>query len=321
MIFLEEQLSFLNVLKECRGSYINEFFRWLNFFDSDRYAILLITFVWLGWSKKWGSRIAFVLIADALVNFTAKMMLAMPRPFAFDPDLPLVKTTTVFGCPSGGAEMACLLGALLIYYHRKSIWAWIIGIPYILLIGFSRLFLGVHFPIDVLGGWALALCMLFFFVKTVNYFDNLSKRAPATIVLFIIGITMLAWALDAPSTAVKFMKLGCIVAVGLYLESKRKKKLIEHPLSIGHRMIKGTLGIAGCGLFCMGIDLLPLSKAALSWLTHCANGLWITGVGKRVLHNHFLQRGKSDVSACKENNCLSLEGELAAKTGRKTCDG
>lgn len=225
MTFLHEQLTFLHYLQSMRSPLLNAFFQFLNFFDSDYSAILLVAFVWLGISVKWGRRIGFLLIVDALINFAAKCLLGWPRPCLFDPQLPLVSTSTSFGCPSGGTQMAFVLGCVLIYCW-KSKWAWPIGLGYALLIGFSRLFLGVHFPIDVLGGWILGLGVFFLFVNTVEQIERFCFDHARTALFSILALTIGLWSFSYAPTAVKYMKMACMLALGLYLHSMRLKREI-----------------------------------------------------------------------------------------------
>jgi len=46
----------------------------------------------------------------------------------------------------------------------------------ILLIGFSRIYLGFHYPTDVLGGWSMGLCVLTVFLSGLDFLGNRKSK-------------------------------------------------------------------------------------------------------------------------------------------------
>ena len=62
--------------------------------------------------------------------------------------------------PSGHATMAAALSLTLIALLWRTAWRWpliVVGTLYTVLMGISRVYVGVHYPTDVLGGWALGI--------------------------------------------------------------------------------------------------------------------------------------------------------------------
>ncbi len=95
---------------------------------------------------------------------------ARPEPF-FDTILP-----TSYSFPSGHSLASfCFYGALAVILTSRitSIWVkvivWILSLAMILLIGVSRIYLGVHYPSDVVAGYAVA----FIWVVTIAIGDKL----------------------------------------------------------------------------------------------------------------------------------------------------
>ncbi len=108
------------------------------------------------------------------------ILLAMPLSAALKeltkrirPDTPYVQHMLLksYSFPSGHAYSSFLVGGLLAYLawkHIRSAWKWLLITGLILtvfLVGLSRIYLGAHFPSDVLGGWILGSIVLFLIIK------------------------------------------------------------------------------------------------------------------------------------------------------------
>jgi len=68
-----------------------------------------------------------------------------------------------YSFPSGHAMMTALLFLLICYLYRKRL-LYIISIFIVSLVGFSRIYLNVHWLSDVIAGYALAICMFSIFI-------------------------------------------------------------------------------------------------------------------------------------------------------------
>lgn len=90
----------------------------------------------------------------ALMNIILKSIFDRPRPDLWE----WLVVETHFSFPSGHATASMALAIVIVALLWKTKWriVSIIGAAmYILSIGFSRLYLGVHYPTDILGGWLL----------------------------------------------------------------------------------------------------------------------------------------------------------------------
>jgi len=110
------------------------------------------------YQRQWRSLLflAVTPLGSFLLNRTLKLFFHRERPHlweVFAPDLS-------FAFPSGHAMASASLVMVLIALSWNTRWRWIVltpGILFVLVIGWTRIYLGMHYPSDVLAGWLLAI--------------------------------------------------------------------------------------------------------------------------------------------------------------------
>jgi undecaprenyl-diphosphatase len=139
-------------------------------------ALVLLYMVLKNWKR--GLEIAAIGIGGYVVNYIMKLSFHRVRP----PN-PLIDKLNNFSFPSGHATSAFIFYGLLSYLVWKTEipkpYKYIIGsflILFSLLIGFSRVYLRVHYPSDVLAGICIGFAWL---LLTVWLFEKLKKKSDA----------------------------------------------------------------------------------------------------------------------------------------------
>lgn len=108
--------------------------------------------------KRWREIAYFVttLLGSIIINRTAKLLLHRVRPHLWESPAPEFD----YGFPSGHAMSSMTLVAALVILTWGSHWrclVWIAGGLFVLSIGWTRLYLGVHYPSDILAGWTVSI--------------------------------------------------------------------------------------------------------------------------------------------------------------------
>jgi membrane-associated phospholipid phosphatase len=131
------------------------------------YVVLLPVLYWC--VDKWAAqRLAYLLLLSTYANELIKNLLRQPRPFQYDSRVLKLDKMPVeqlgYGFPSLHSQSAVTVWGYLALVVRRR-WMWILSTLLMVLIPFSRIYLGVHFPTDVLGGLVLGVIWLGLFCR------------------------------------------------------------------------------------------------------------------------------------------------------------
>ena len=118
--------------------------------------ILLVVVLALRRHLREGLFAGTAIIGSALLNIGAKHLFARARPSLWESIAP----ESTFSFPSAHAMGTMTLAAVLILLAWRTRWRWPVAVvmaAFTALVGLSRIYLGAHYPSDILAGWAAAL--------------------------------------------------------------------------------------------------------------------------------------------------------------------
>ncbi len=138
--------------------------QFFSFLGSEDFFLIALPLVYWCLDAGLGLRIGVMLLLSNGLNHLFKISIHGPRPYWVSQEAQGFASETSFGAPSGHAQIAAGVWGVAAARLART-WSWVAAFIVILLIGLSRVYLGVHFPHDVLLGWLLGGLALWAFLK------------------------------------------------------------------------------------------------------------------------------------------------------------
>lgn len=139
---------------------------------------LIAYFLFIKKHKWYSIKIPAIAISSLLMMFVLKNLFGRERPL-----IPLLEQARGLSFPSGHALMSMTFYGLLIYIvwdtvkNKQLKWSLVVVLLLLIfLIGFSRIYLRVHYTTDVIAGFAMGFLWLVISVQVINRLEKYSKR-------------------------------------------------------------------------------------------------------------------------------------------------
>ena len=235
-------MGFLRLLESIRIPALNVFFSGITY-CGDEIAFMVVAFA-LFWcvNKRTGYYAFLVGLFGTVGNQWLKIACRIPRPWVLDPDFTIVESAraaaTGYSFPSGHTQNAVgTFGAIALTIKRK--WVRGVCIALIVLVPFSRMYLGVHTPLDVSVAFLMAAALLALFYPVFRSEQSMAKGMPwllgAAVLLaaaftgYISGLRVDAASLDGSNFAHAqenaYKLLGAVISLlPVYFLEKRYVK-------------------------------------------------------------------------------------------------
>ncbi len=253
-------------LQSVLGSFGAQIASLISTFGEEIVMVGIMGFIYWCIDKHWGLFLGINLTASVTWNPMVKNLVLRPRPYMVHDNVKCLKPVDKSGdimdplvqgwsFPSGHSCNAATVYGSMAFYKRKK-WLIITAVIITLLVGISRFALGVHYPTDVLAGWALGIGSVFL----VSWMQKVIRK---DWVLYLILLATAIPGLFYCTSTDYYSSLGMMI--GTYIGAFVEKRWIhfENTRSIPRMIIRTIIGI---GLF-FGLNTvlkMPFTKEFLN---------------------------------------------------------
>ena len=249
----------------------------ITFLGTFEFYMLFIPLLYWTIDTGLGLRVLYVLITVDSFGMYFKHLFHQPRPY-WKGEVEGLSQETSYGIPSTHASDSLAVWGYVALWVKKT-WVWILTTVIVLLIGISRLYLGVHFLHDVLFGWILGAIVLFVFIKNEKRVVRWWVKYPVSIQIFLgfllsvgmvlVGLLILAiisttpdppewaeFAAEARSKSHYFTLGGALFGTiaGTVLMNRHARFKVQGTWV--QKVPRYFIGIIGVLVFYMGLDAL-----------------------------------------------------------------
>lgn len=230
------ELEIIRTIQSINQPFLDILFEGFTMLGEELFIVPLLAIIFWTLDKRFGEILAFTLFTSLLVNNSLKDLFSFERPIGEEGIRTLrPETATGKSFPSGHTQNAAAAAGAFSLYLKKR-WVTLLSMTLMILVAVSRLYLGVHYPKDVLAGILLGLLMAKLSAYLFKRFDSI-KLYILILLLFIPALLF--------SRSPDFIKsLGSYsgFVLGIILEKKVVDFSTDGPL--WKKILRVVLGVA-----------------------------------------------------------------------------
>lgn len=189
---LSLELDILRTLEGIRSGFLDGLFELITMLGEETLLIVLMAVIYFMYDKDLAKRMFFITAMSLSLNCIIKNFVKRPRPFTRGISCVRESTATGYSFPSGHTQtFATWSNAFAIKLKNKKLLCTALILSF--LVGFSRMYLGAHYPSDVIVGLVIGLLFAYFGNMIYDKIKNKYRLYTAVIIIllpFIVYFTI-----------------------------------------------------------------------------------------------------------------------------------
>ncbi|NLK12658.1 MAG: phosphatase PAP2 family protein [Candidatus Phytoplasma sp.] len=275
------ELEIIRSIQSISNQFLDTVFKMITFLGDQYVFIGLAVVIYWFIDKKKGFKLVFVFLLSTAFTSVFKTIIKRPRPFIEDSTLSIGTKTHGYSFPSGHSQ-AITVETSFLYdeYGKKKSWVKYGLLSLLILVPFSRVYLGQHYPTDVIAGVILGIVM---FILGSYLFKQMKDKEDlfglGLGLIFLIILIILSF-LKLDYDKYKDLFVGCAgfigFSIGYFLEKNYVKFDVKNQ-SIKKTIITLVIGLTGIILIQFGLkELFPKGHLVLDGVRYLLLGLYAT---------------------------------------------
>lgn len=276
-------MQFLWFLHSIRNPVLTALFSFFTLFGEEIVLVAVLCILYWCVDKELAFGVCISFFVSTLLVQGLKIAIRIDRPWVLDPSFaPIqhaIKTATGYSFPSGHTQSAAAIFGYLGVAAGKR-WQRIACWAVVLLVGLSRMYLGVHTPLDVIGALAITLLVV---IITHAYLRSGRSDMALSITVGLISVAVMAYAfflhgrqvIDAHYLADCCKAAGgCIGCAIGFIWARRKIPFSPRAGVLWQQVVKLLLGIAGLMVFKSGVKAVFGDSLPIDAIRYFLIGVW-----------------------------------------------
>lgn len=263
-------MEILQFFQKVQNPFLDHLFEYITMLGETNFYIIIMAIIFWCVNKKFGYKLGFAIISNGAFNVSLKEIFHIPRPIGVD-GIRSLRTHTADGYsfPSGHTQGATAFWTAIMIQLKKK-WMYVIGCSLIFLIGISRLYLGVHWPSDVIGAWILGVIWVFI----ANWiFDTVEKSGNFYLFFVIVIPALIGLFFFTDSNYFKLTGVLLSFIIGYYVD----KKYINYKVkcSLWKQVIKVIFGVVVLLIIKGGLKVVLPDVLISDFIRYFLMGIWM----------------------------------------------
>ena len=283
---MDTMLGILKYVQSFSNETLDSFFEIITMLGEEWFFIILFAIFFWCFNKSFGYKLAFICLTSAAINTIIKEIVKLPRPIGYEGIKSIrVETAEGYSFPSGHTQQSSSLFATLMIEFKKK-WLYFIGALGILLVGFSRMYLGVYWPSDVIGGLIIGILWTMIAIKIFDWSKD--RGNPMLLGVFVIPMIILMLFFQ---TATYYKVVGTLLTLWIgYIIDDKYFSFVTKAVW-WKQILKLVIGFLGLILIKVYVKkLLPLTIYS-DFLKYALMGIWMTVISPIIYRALYIEEG------------------------------